>query len=272
MLRIKQDQRLIQLQKRLQSHPIYSVIDTKPKLQIFMQSHSFAVWDFMVLLKGLQRGLTNVRPAWTPVKNINTARFINEIVLGEETDEIEPKIFTSHYNLYLKAMEDIGADTSVIKNFVQNVASSNGSLESALSYLQDCNIPSHTKKFVTNTLTTGGKCLPSIASAFCLGREDPIPKMFQQIVDTLPQDSDYNNIRMYLQRHIEVDGESHGPLSEQLLEEVIDNDERKLEVVINSGINSIEHRIKLWDGILADIRLADIKDPHLIVCECKLKI
>lgn len=57
-----------------------------------------------------------------PVSSPSTARFINEIVLGEETDRHpDGKNFTSHFQLYLNAMEEIGANTNIIREFVGNL-------------------------------------------------------------------------------------------------------------------------------------------------------
>lgn len=80
-----------------------------------MQGHVFAVWDFMMLLKQLQRKLTCVDKIWLPPKSNNTARFINEIVVGQQTD-VHPdgKNHASHFQLYLEAMREVGADTTVI--------------------------------------------------------------------------------------------------------------------------------------------------------------
>ncbi|WP_422396193.1 DUF3050 domain-containing protein [Pseudomonas trivialis] len=55
-------------QKKLQlcSHPLFNEITSLSKLQLFMQSHVFAVWDFMSLTKRLQRDLAGTQLPWLP--------------------------------------------------------------------------------------------------------------------------------------------------------------------------------------------------------------
>jgi hypothetical protein len=45
-------------------------------------------------------------------------RFLNEIVLGEESDEDGRRGYASHFELYLEAMKQIGASTFAIDSFV----------------------------------------------------------------------------------------------------------------------------------------------------------
>ena len=111
-------------QLNLVNHKIYDNIKTIDDLKVFMENHVFAVWDFMSLLKGLQVNLTCTTNPWTPVDNTEAARFINEIVLEEETDEVKENKVTSHFELYLESMQEIGADTSEIEQFIADIKNS----------------------------------------------------------------------------------------------------------------------------------------------------
>ena len=99
------------------SHPMYSKLDTREAITTFMEHHVFAVWDFMSLLKSLQRNLTCVEVPWVPTGPTGSRRLINDIVLVEESDELQGE-FISHFELYIEGMAQAGADTSVIGNFI----------------------------------------------------------------------------------------------------------------------------------------------------------
>jgi hypothetical protein len=106
------------LRQVLVNHPIYSSVNSVSRLREFMQMHAFAVWDFMSLVKRLH---SNSLP-WLPPVSARIARFTNEVVLGEETDVSLDGKPISHFELYLRAMDEIGADTSVIKGFAAQLA------------------------------------------------------------------------------------------------------------------------------------------------------
>src|SRR3984885_5822496 len=109
------------LRVKLLRHPLYGMIDSLTNLRIFMEYHVFAVWDFMSLLKSLQRSQTSVEIPWRPRPNATTSRFINEIVLSEESDEDGAGGYISHFELYRSAMKECGASTSKIDNLVEQV-------------------------------------------------------------------------------------------------------------------------------------------------------
>ena len=64
-------------------HPLYANLDTHDALVTFMEHHVFAVWDFMSLLKSLQRQLTCVTVPWIPTGPTGSRRLINDIVMVE---------------------------------------------------------------------------------------------------------------------------------------------------------------------------------------------
>ncbi len=104
--------------KELLNHSLYSKIKDIEDLRNFTKIHVFAVWDFMSLLKSLQQQLTCVSLPWMAPKNPTLSRFINEIVMGEESDIDVNGTPISHYQMYLDAMEEVGASTDGVNNFL----------------------------------------------------------------------------------------------------------------------------------------------------------
>ena len=103
------------LREQLKQHPIYSAVRSLDDARVFMQHHVFPVWDFMSLVKYLQQVLAPARAPWFPQGDAAVRRFINEIVLGEESDEVRPDkdghpAYTSHFELYCQAMQEVGGD------------------------------------------------------------------------------------------------------------------------------------------------------------------
>jgi hypothetical protein len=242
--------RIAPLRARLAVHPLYRSIRTEAQLRTFMQSHIFAVWDFMSLLKALQMQLTCVSTPWMPTALPESRRFINEIVLGEESDLFEGKA-TSHFELYLKAMRQAGADTTVIQNLLSDLASM-----PVLQALRNAQIPAGARAFAENTfaLVEGGK-LHSLAAAFTFGREDVIPDMFRSLVRDLNVEKNgaLDTFIWYLERHIEVDGEDHGPLSLRMVADICGTSEERWEDAAATAEQALVARLALWDAILTEM-------------------
>jgi Protein of unknown function (DUF3050) len=116
---------LARLRDTLLDHPIYTNIVSVGDLRRFMEDHVFAVWDFMSLLKRLQQDMTCTKVPWLPADNSRAARLINDIVIGEETDVDPDGLFVSHLELYLRAMEDVGASTVQFDTFCSMVGAGN---------------------------------------------------------------------------------------------------------------------------------------------------
>jgi hypothetical protein len=243
------------LRAALLDHPIYTHIVSIADLRRFMEDHVFAVWDFMSLLKRLQQDMTCVRVPWFPADNAKAARLINDIVIGEETDAGPDGSYVSHLALYLGAMRDIGASTRQFEKF-RSLVLVGVPVEVALAQI---GAPRHVQAFVAHTMTLANSgSTEEVLAAFFYGREDIIPEMFRRLLDTL-YGASHNKDRLghfiyYIDRHIELDGDSHGPKGRELLEDLVMNSPYARERALRVACHSIKARIELWNGTLSKLR------------------
>lgn len=278
-------------QAKLATHYIYTRVRDQAGLQVFMKNHVFAVWDFMTLVKALQQRLTCVTTPWLPPANPLAARLINEIVLGEETDEVADGEYLSHYVLYLRAMGEIGADPRPMLQFEESLRGGY-SVEQSLAPLD---VAEATRVFVLRTLAMARGKTHEIAASLLLAREDLIPVMFDRLVremdgregatgrmarkgrelrERAPSrlrgllkssvgtawdrfDAEHPdpraNFRLYLERHVHLDGEEHGPMGRRMLMELCGDDDTKWDEATQAARAALEARIALWDGVLLAI-------------------
>src|ERR1700736_757529 len=239
---------LCSLRAALLDHPIYSNIVSVADLRSFMEDHVFAVWDFMSLLKRLQQDMTCITVPWFPVNNAEAARLINDIVIGEETDVGPDGSYVSHLALYLRTMRDIGASTRQFEKF-RSLVFVGLPVELALARI---GAPLHAQAFVAHTaaLANSGST-EEVLAAFFYGREDIIPEMFRRLLNTLyGANHDYDRLRhfiYYIDRHIELDGDSHGPKGRELLENLVAKSPDRNRRALRAAGSSNKHRMGLWN-------------------------
>jgi len=236
----------------LVSHPVYTRVDSVANMHTFMAYHMWAVWDFMCLLKGLQVNLSCVQVPWYPQGDRTLRRLVNEIVVAEETDEDGQGGYAAHFELYLEAMEQCGADAGPTQRFIEALRQGQD-VRSALALSR---APEGARAFSTDTceiLDSGS--LPAIAAAFTFGREDVVPLMFQEILDQVKQCdlARYDRFIYYLDRHIAVDADEHGPMAFEMVDRICGDDPANWASAEASARRHIESRIRLWDGALEAI-------------------
>ena len=236
-------------QNQLLNHPINKFINSFEDLERFMQVHSFAVWDFMSLVKKLQAEFTCTQLPWKPVGNPITRRLINEIVFGEESDVDRFGNATSHFELYLEAMNELGIKPlSELSTLLEAQT-----LDEVIAKIDGLNLDERVKQFLHFTFSSiQHKSIHEIAAIFTFGREDLIPSMFTEIVEHLRGDEtkQIDGLIYYLDRHIEVDGDSHAHLAYDMLIELCGTDSNKWKQAQEAAIESLTHRILLWDAIV----------------------
>lgn len=240
------------LREQIINHKVYSAIKDIDDLKVFMQYHIFAVWDFMSLLKSLQNNLTCTSIPWFPKGSADTRHLINEIIVGEESDIDSFGIRKSHFELYLDAMQQCGADTSPIEKFIE-VLKNTGDFNTAFTA---ADTPKEARDFVEYTFKIIGSNKDYLQSAiFTFGREDLIPDMFISIVN----DIHYNFpekiaiFKYYLERHIEVDGDYHSQLALQMTSNLCGTDDHFWKEAEQATIEALQKRITLWDGAYRQI-------------------
>jgi Protein of unknown function (DUF3050) len=244
--------RIAPLRDAVLAHPVYAHIDGLPALRRFMEQHVFAVWDFMSLRKALQRRVCCVDVPWTPPANPAACRLVNQIVLGEESDEDDEGNPASHFDLYRRAMLRCGADTVPIDRLMDELRCG----RAIGSAMDNVGLPDPVRRFVDHTFEViGGGDPCAIASAFTFGREGLLPDVFRRIVKEMgtTHEATLDVFRYYLDRHIEVDDGEHGPMAERLVEDLCGDDPARWRLAEVAAVRSLEARIGLWDGIAARI-------------------
>ena len=239
---------LSELRQRLCAHAMLTDVLNLEELRVLMEHHVFAVWDYMSLLRAVQRNVVGCALPWRPSPDPAARRLINEIVLDEESDLLpdhlapgsnpgsnpgsDPGIATgtapvssdpsasgvvadaavidlarctSHFELYLRAMEQAGADTLPIRTFLALIDDGQPVEEALVS----CEAPASSRRFVIKTwnLIESGSTVELVA-AFALGREELIPDMFGELIDEIARSDDADRadlslFRHYLNRHLQ---------------------------------------------------------------------
>ena len=235
----------------LKEHNLYGKIRSKEDVERFMSHHVYAVWDFMSLLKALQVNLTGVEIPWMPIGDPAIRRFINEIVLAEETDVDKNGKVMSHFEMYLEAMKELGIN---IQPVLDNIALYREGKKDHL--------PTAVREFLDFTFSViATKKNHLIAAVFTFGREDLIPDMFIELVKELKDSGvpGLEGVLYYFERHIELDGDEHGPLALKLVSSLCTTPEEWEEATAWSK-RALEQRNSLWNSIERVIELENKAD------------
>ncbi len=239
------------LREKLDGHPIYGAIQRVEDLRIFMQHHVFSVWDFMSLIKYLQRAIAPAQVPWIPVGDPSLRYFINQLVLEEESDTIpldgNQIGYASHFESYCRAMTEIGADGELPWRFLRLVEK-----QGVDQALYSPIVPLPARYFCETTFCFIREDKPhEVAAALALGRENLIPEMFRQFLKQMQiREAQAPAFHFYLHRHIHLDADFHGPLSFRLLETLCGDDPVRIAEAQTAAQEALCARIRFWDGVL----------------------
>jgi len=148
-------------------------------------------------------------------------------------------------------MEEIGAHTQVVRSFMQKIDRG----EQWSIALKELEVPPSITDFVEGTLNCAihGSVVEVAAYLFFV-REDIIPDMFERLLKLWDHGAvEVPYFAYYLKRHIELDGDSHGPWAREMLITLAGQDESNWRQATRAAELAITSRIKLWDSVRAHL-------------------
>jgi len=148
-------------------------------------------------------------------------------------------------------MTECGSDTSCIDRFLTLLRKG---CPAALA-LEIADVPAGARQFVETTFRTisAGK-LHQVAAAFAFGREDLIPEMFRAIIREMKHDMPgLETFYYYLERHIQLDGDDHGPHAHSMVSELCGQDPQLWQEATTATNEALLARIHLWDSVTGDV-------------------
>ena len=148
---------------------------------------------------------------------------------------------------------DLGQIASTLADWidVESVTGNEGDYGDALGRaLERHGFPKEAIRFTRRTLSFLDAPLHVRAAVFFHGREDVIPRMFMPLVDRLDEEQvPCGLLKAYLERHIEADGDVHGPKAIELLDRLHAGDQQKISESLHSSVKALEARLQLWDSV-----------------------
>ena len=165
----------------------------------------------------------------------------------------------SHFEMYLAAMDQAGADRAPLERFLGALAAT-GDVPAALAAAE---VPEAAERFVRSPweVVERGQVF-ELAAVFAFGRESLIPAMFDHVLEgehCVPL------LRDYLERHVELDEEVHTPVALRMVASLCGDDPERWATAHRSVLAALEARTRMWDGILAALPAEPEEDGSLAV-------
>lgn len=144
-------------------------------------------------------------------------------------------------------MEEIGADATLPERFLKLVTEQG--IDAAL--YSDL-VPLPARYFTETTFCFIREDKPHlVAAALAVGRERLIPGMFRQFLERMVISAqEAPAFHYYLNRHIHLDEDYHGPLSMRLLNALCGEDPQRIEEAETAAEEAVCARLRFWDGVL----------------------
>ncbi len=200
-----------------------------------------------------------------PPKDPYSAHLISRILVEEENDHtVDGQAYCSHFELYLQAMQALGADIRPIQYFLQRLKQG----DILIAAMESARLSVAIQQFVLTTFSFFNQDTHILASAFVYGREAITAAMFtplvQQLQQAIPQSQQacIQPLLYYLNRHIELDHHEHFPHALKILHQLAGEDEKKWREIAVHARLALQARLDFLDHIQSSIQRSAIQCPR----------
>lgn len=216
------------LRDQLYAHPVYLSVTDKKDFRAFMESHVFAVLDFMFLATRFKEHLLKLNP---------------EMLQGE--NEV---FFTNRFTEYKRAMADAGARLGGIEH-LGKLITSGMPMERAML---ECRLPSHITQFLSHTCSVLREDDPVIlAATFAFGREDLLPNLLERMAGKIlvSGDDSMKSFAQFVGLYGEEGGRPRTTFAKKVLAEWCGSNLHAWSKSLCAADDALRARIALWNGI-----------------------
>ena len=244
----------------LERHRVFDQLITNEDLQLFMSWHVFSVWSHMSIIKRLQLEFTCTCLPWTPYRSAKAAYLINKIVSENESTALTNNTYLSQFELYLCAMEEIGANTFSIRTFVDLIAA-NMPLQDALKISNAS--PAIDEFVLTNTHIAISGSVEEVLGCMIYADEYISPKSFMRSsAGSALSRFDEEKFSLYLKMCCSTDPHRrHSDITNLLIEQTNGNESR-LKTCLDAALGAIKRQANLWDALACKIEIERCSLPE----------
>lgn len=229
----------------LESHKLYDRIFDDYSLRLFVEHHVVCVWSYNYLLRNIYQELVSMIQPLNSQAQKEALRIISEAILEEEVEEQTDGSLLSHLEIYLEAMQELGADVGPILSFF-DMQESGASWQESLAA---SHFPASVAQYARSMGELFERPLHERAAVLFYEGEPFIPDTFLNRLGQLGARHDVNRLLDYFERHIEGLKRPGFSTSGRLVEIFCGDNPQLNDEAEKAAEQAMQIRIDLWNKL-----------------------
>ncbi len=242
----------------LESHKLYDRIFDDYSLRLFVEYHVVCVWAYNYLLRDIYQELVSMIQPLNSQSQKEAIRLISETILEEEVEEQNDGSLLSHLEIYLEAMQALGADVGPILSFF-DMQESGSTWEEAL---EEARFPPAVARYAQGLGRMFARPLHERAAVLFYEGEPFIPDTFLNRLGQLGAKHSVNRLLDYFERHIEGLKRPGFSASGRLVEIFCGDNPQLNDEAEKAAEEVMRLRVDLWNNLADQLGAAPGKAPN----------